>query len=186
MCHIKIKKKAMRKFVLFYLISFSTIICFSQNMELDLSKGKDLSNKKEYNSALYYFNSVIEKDSNYLEAYIERAHAYNMLGDYNKALQDYNYVLTKEPDCSTCYFGIATIYDTWFDDKYRAIENYTKVIDLSIKNKDYDYAGTGYFMRAALKQKLGDKKGYLNDLKKGAELNNDICKTLLEFEKNID
>jgi len=176
----------MRKFVLFYLISFSTISCFSQNTELDLSKGKDLSNNKEYNSALYYFNSVIQKDSNYLEAYIERAHAYNMLGDYNKALQDYNYVLTKEPDCSTCYFGIATIYDTWFDDKYRAIENYTKVIDLSIKIKDYDYAGTGYFMRAVLKQKLGDKKGYLNDLKKGSELNNDVCKTLLEFEKNID
>jgi len=158
---------------------------FTQNIEFNLSKGKDASNRKEYNLAVSYFNKVIQEDSNWLEAYVERAHANSMLGNYKKAIEDFNFVLKKDSNNTQCYFGIATIYDTWLNDKYGAIEYYTKVIDVSLKNGDNDYAGVGCFMRAELKKQLGDKSGYIDDLKRGAVLNNSTCKFVLELEQMI-
>ena len=158
-------------------------LSFSQETQLNLGIGKDASSKKEYNTALYYFNLVLNEDSSCIEAYMARAHALHMLGNYRKAIDDYNYVLSVEPKNARAYFGLASINDTWLENKYRAIEYYTKSIEISLENNDKFYAGSGYLMRAKLKGDLGDEKGHLEDLKKGADLNHPFCKDLLELYK---
>ena len=165
-----------------FLTIISAQLSYSQEYDLNMAKGKDASINENYNLALYYFNKAIENNTNEIEPFIERAHANNMLGNYREGINDYNFVLSKDKYNTRAYFGLGSIYDTWLNDKQVAINYYTKVIDYSLQKGDNDFAGTGYLMRADLKARIYDRKGYLQDLKKGSDLNHSTCRDLLKLE----
>lgn len=169
----------------FIIFLFLSSICYSQDKELLLAQGKDASVKENYSLAIYYLDKAIQLDPKYWDAYSERAHAYNQSGYYQKAIEDYNLVLKNVPDCAVCYFGLANIYNISLQDKYKAIQLYTKSMEISIKNNDKEYAGVCYFMRSTLKKDLGDIKGQMDDLKIGANLGNVVCKSILELYQSI-
>ncbi len=164
-----------------FLLCFSA--AYSQDKELLLAQGQDASNNKNYSTAIYFFNKAIQIDSKYWLAYQERAHAYTQSGDYQKAMSDFNLVLKNEPENPSCYFGMAAIYEVFYEDNYKAINLYTKSIELSLKINDKELAGSGYLLRGVLKKNIGDKSGYRNDLKLGAALDNYGCKSLIEIEE---
>lgn len=175
----------MKKIIILIPIYFFSLTCFPQSKSFNLSKGKDASSKQEYNLALMYFNQVLLEDPICIEALNERAHTYNMLGDYKKAIEDYKFVISKDPNNAEAYFGLGNISETWLDDKYNAVQQFTKAIEISLDKGDNDYAGTCYLMRGAIKDKLGDKLGSIDDFKKGAALGNTWCKSLLELNEKI-
>ncbi len=160
-------------------------ILLGQSKEFNLSKGKDEMAKESYNLALYYLDLAIEIDSLYIEAYNERGLAKYNIGDYKGAMKDYEFVIQNEPENASAYFGMASVKETWLDDQYGAIADYTKVIDISQKNGDKEYAGIAYFMRANIKKDLNDEKGYFDDLKKASELGEKISTTILKFMENM-
>lgn len=157
-----------------------------KDVKLTISKGKDALVKEDYNQALVYFDEAIELDSSFLDAYLGKAQAQYNLGFYQKSLENYNFLLSKGFNEAQCFFGLGSVNDIGFDDKSKAMQCYTKAIEISLKNNDYEYAGTCYFMRSDIKLKLGDKLGELNDLKSGATLNNFICKKILELYKQAN
>jgi tetratricopeptide (TPR) repeat protein len=162
------------------------ILLIAQSKEFNFSKGKDEMAKENYNLAVLYFNLAIEEDSLYIKAYSERGLAKQNTGDHKGAMKDYEFVLQNEPENARAYFGMASVKDTRLNDKYGAIADYTKVIDISLKNGDKEYAGITYVMRAKIKQDLGDERGYINDLKKASELGNKLAITLLEIRKKLN
>ena len=167
-------------------ILFSPLLLLGQTKELYLSKGNDEMAKKNYNVALYDFNLAIQKDSLYIEAYNERGLAKFNIGDYNGAMKDYKFVIKKDPENASAYYGMASVKDAWLNDKYGAISDYTKAIDIDLKKGDKSQAGWAYFLRASIKKKLGDKQGFMSDMKKSAELGNQIAKTIVKVTKEMN
>jgi len=173
------------KLVLFTIFMFLGLLGKSQEKVLHLSTGKDAMDRKQYNIAVYYFDKAIQEDSLYIEAYVERAHAYNMLGKIDESIKDCNFVLNNDPENASVYFTLGTISFTWLDDNYKAIEYYSKAIEYSLKKDDNMLAGSAYYMRAHIKRKLGDDKGHVEDLEKGAKIGNQICKEALRLYKQV-
>ena len=160
------------------------VLLFAQQKEINFSKGKDEMFKGNYNLALYYFNLAINEDSLFIKAYNERGLAKYNLGNHTGALEDYQFVLQNEPENSSAYFGIAST-KTLLSDPYGAIADYTKAIEISLKNNDKLYASRAYFMRGSIKKDLGDQKGYIIDLRKASELGDENAKFILELIENI-
>jgi len=164
---------------------FFPLMLLGQTKELKLIKGKDEMAKKNYNLALYYFNLAIQKDSLYIEAYNERGLAKFNIGDYKGAMKDYKFVIKNDPENAPAYFGIASVKNDWLNDKYGAIADYTKVIEIYLKKGDNGHAGWAYFMRASVKKDLGDKKGFMSDMKKAAKLGNQFAKTIVKVSEEM-
>lgn len=172
-----------KKLAILILMSVTlSLASYSQNYKINIAKGKDASSAENYNLAIYYFSLSIEENPEIIDSYNGRAHAYNMTGDYKKAIKDYEYVLNKDKYNTEAYFGLGSINATWLNNQQKAIYYFTKVIDYSLQKGDSDYAGVGYFMRADIKARLNDRQGYIQDLRKGAKLNHNACKNLLELE----
>jgi len=174
----------MKKLQILFILFFPLLL-FGQTKELYLNKGKDEMAKKDYNLALYYFNLAIQKDSIYIEAYNERGLAKFNIGDYNGAMKDYKFVIKKDPENAFAYFGMASVKNNYLDDKYGAISDYTKAIDIYLKKGNSDRAGLTYFLRASVKKDLGDKKGFMSDMKKSAELGNQFAKTVVKTSEEM-
>lgn len=167
----------------FFIPNFISQTVNGQDSQFFLAKGIDESNNKNYNVGLYYFNQALKIDSTNLEIYLERGHTYFLMGNFKQALANINFVIKKEPKNPKAFFELGSIY--YDEDKYKAIEYYSKVIEYSILRGDKRYAGAGYFMRSGLKKSIGDTDGSYNDLKTGAEYGDPACKACLEIYNNI-
>lgn len=173
----------MKLFVITFFSLFFCYLCYGQK-ELQYAKGRDAISNEEYNLALYYFNQAIKEDDKYVDAFLGKGLAQYNLGNWRNALETYKYVLKINPDNAHAYFGIASIYNTWQEDHYKAIEYYDKAYNMSIRDGDKDYAGSCKFMTAVIKWKIGDKTAALKDYKTAAELGNPAAIGFLEIYYN--
>jgi serine/threonine-protein kinase len=119
---------------------------------------------KDYNEALKYLNMAIEKNPDNLNAYIERANVYNLIGKYDEAIKDTTYVLMHDPtNIIALNIRAFSMYKKGniseaFNDTNKAIEikpNYADAI----------------FLRALLYEKQNKYEEMLSDLEKAAKLN---------------
>ncbi len=90
--------------------------------------------KKDYSEAIFYYTKAL--DAGYVTGnrYVERGDAFRMQADYSSAEADYTKAIefedTSKFEKSTAFFGLGCIYQDQQDFE-RAIENYTKTIELN-------------------------------------------------------
>lgn len=119
------------------------------------------NNKAE--DAIKSFNQVIELYE-YPKAYVGRANAYYMLGDFPKAINDANYVLKTEPNNTRAHFTLGNCYNDLnrLDD---ALSEYNKCIE--IDNAEAEF----YFKRAIVYGKKQDFKTCISEIDVCLQLN---------------
>lgn len=159
-----------------------TLVLLSLNgvsQGLQLSKAKDALQKEEYNQAIFYCNTALAKDTLNFEIYNTRASALFNIGKYNLSMLDYQKSIKLKAKQPIPYFGIANIFQVAKGKPYKAIEFYTKSLDICLAIKDDEYACSCYLMRGLLKKKLGDIDGFLEDMKEGSAMGSTICKDMI-------
>ena len=91
-------------------------------IDSDFYKGIESMNSGNFNMAIAFFTSVIEKKPDFAEAWNKRATLYYLIGDYDSSMLDINETLKLEPRHFGAMDGMALIFITQ--------ENYNKVIDV--------------------------------------------------------
>lgn len=88
---------------------------------------------KNYELAINDYNIVIELDSNYIGAYINRGEARKQLGNIEQALDDYNKVIEIDSDFSEAYYnrGMAKYF---LGDESGACIDWSKAMELGYKD----------------------------------------------------
>jgi tetratricopeptide (TPR) repeat protein len=170
----------MKNIILYLSFSLITSSLLAQEMQLNMSKAKDAFAKKEYNTAIYYYNLVIEKDSMLLEAFNGRAWAFANIKDFESSLNDYNYVIKHDPSNAKAYLGVGKMKE-----KYEAIDYFTKAINFGTNSESKKWLGMCYFFRGKEKIDLGDKDGGLEDWQKAEELGLYGMKDMIKLQ-NMD
>ncbi len=113
--------------------------------------------------AIKSFNQVIELYE-YPKAYVGRANAYYLLGDFPKAINDANYVLKTEPNNTRAHFALGNCYNDLnrLDD---ALNEYNKCIELDNAEAEF------YFKRAIVFGKKQDFKTCITEIDMCLQLN---------------
>ena len=151
---------------------------YNKAIELEPNDGYNYSNRaeffekeEEYTKALLDYNKAIEIDPDDMDYLYKRAVLfYNNLDDYEKALRDYLRIVELDKDQEFAkenylYNGIGLIYKYRIKDYQKALEYYTKEIEIS---PEY---GEGYVNRATIYYTyLNDKESALKDCNKAIEL----------------
>jgi len=71
--------------------------CNTKSSETYFTEATRLEEQDKLPGAIRLLDKSIERDSNYLPAYINRAVDKAMLGNYKAAIQDYDIVIGKDP-----------------------------------------------------------------------------------------
>lgn len=134
---------------------------------------------------------AIALDPNNVTAHYNRALLRSEVGDYNRAVEDYDFVLDRDPDNYPAFYnrtmmlinighyqqGISGLNAMLEKDKDDFVALYQRAM-LYIETKQYQSAlgdlnsilakypkfESGYMLRAQIKQRLGDKRGFEKDL----------------------
>lgn len=142
-------------------------------------------------------NYAITLDPNNVTAHYNRALLRSEVGDNNKAIEDYDFVLEHDPDNYPAFYN-RTMMHINLGDYQQGINGLNSLLEkdqddfvalyqrasLYIETKQYQLAlrdfnnilakypkfESGYMIRAQIKQKLGDKRGYEKDLKTAVEV----------------
>jgi excisionase family DNA binding protein len=106
--------------------------------------------------AIGMYDKAIKLDTNYIDAYKNRAAAYHSQGELDRAIQDYNHVITLAPEDAAAHSSRGTVR---FDqgDEEGAFQDFDRAIALNPK-----YAGA-YNNRGVARNKVGDVSGALQD-----------------------
>ncbi|MBS1492314.1 MAG: tetratricopeptide repeat protein [Bacteroidetes bacterium] len=105
------------------------------------NKGDAAYTRKDFNSALEYFNQCVSIEPDNALGYFCRGLCYAQLKKYESALSDLNYVIRLSPDVSLAYTTRAHIYEK-MEKYYDAIKDYTSALELDRTNK-YALYGLG-------------------------------------------
>ena len=122
-------------------------------------KGNLSLNKQDYHEALIYFTKALEQNTDHPFAYLNKALAHDMLGEYEKAIEDYTKAIENDPT----YFNRAFCYYQ-LGEYEKAIEGNTKAIERDPNN------ASAYFNRACCYFNLGEYEKAIEDLTKAIEL----------------
>ncbi len=99
----------MQKMTKFLTILTSFILitsCDFKSAEDYLTEAEKLENQGQYEQAISLLNKAIEKDPEYLGAYINRGADKSALGDYKGAISDYKKVVELDSDNTLAFFNI--------------------------------------------------------------------------------
>jgi len=126
-------------------------------------KGKDAFEKNDYNNAIKYFTSFIEKYPNSEVAYNYRGGAKGQLKNFNGAIQDFNKAIEIDPNYAKAYYnrGLARGKK---GERRSAIHDYNKAIEI---NPNY---ASAYGSRSLAKVLLKDYIGSLKDINKAIKI----------------
>ena len=142
-------------------------------------------------------NYAITLDPNNITAHFNRALLRSEVGDNNKAIEDYDFVLERDPENYPAFYN-RTMMHINLGDYQQGIKGLNSLLEkdqddfvalyqrasLYIETKQYQLAlrdfntilakypkyESGYMIRAQIKQKLGDKRGYEKDLKTAVDV----------------
>ena len=103
---------------------FTPVDFFNQG-DYDFASGNCEQAIKDYTQA-------IRLDSNYAEAYNNRAYTYMMIINYKQALSDLNRAIEIRPDYVHALMNRGDIYNFYLIDRPKAIADYNKVISLGL------------------------------------------------------
>ena len=154
------------KFRLLTILSFLLFSsnCFSQKGKQFTKKASEFNIKKDYENAILYSTKAINKNPNYIKAYIQRSYAYHSINNLVKAESDAESILKIDSTNGYAYFTLGLIYLD--KKKYNSGINYfKKCINLNHKKTwSYHNIGHGYNM-------MKDYENAVINFSKGIELN---------------
>lgn len=119
--------------------------------------------------ALEYYNNTLKINPANQNALYARAKFYQDLNKPDAAIIEYQNIVTKNTNCDQCYYNLAAIYLEVKKDNKRALEYFTKAIEI---NPNYLAA---YFARGFTYAKLNNKES--------AEADYNMC---LKIEPNFE
>jgi tetratricopeptide (TPR) repeat protein len=102
--------------------------------------------------AFEYYDNVLRLDPNNLNAGYARAKLMQDIGRTDEAIKEYERLIKLNSNCDNCYYNIGAIYLEVKKDPKKALENFTKAIEI---NPSYVEA---YFARGYTYTKLKDKE----------------------------
>lgn len=133
----------MKKVYIFYFIFFAgfSLNSYSQNVKKLIRNGNDLLMQKKFTEAVEQFTQVLEIQPDNIDAFTQRANAYEKLGELDKAVQDLDKaVALNEKDyfsffkAGRIYYAIGE-YESALDRLKSAVnirKNYTEALSLKI------------------------------------------------------
>jgi len=126
-------------------------------------QGMDALNNGDYDSAIEFFNLMLELDPDDGEAYLGRGRSYGSQGQFDLAIEDLSRAIEIDPDSFFAYVIRGFAYDDTAQFLF-AISDYSSAIDL-----DPGFAN-GYFWRGMDYGVLGEGELAIADLEKALEL----------------
>ena len=94
------------------------------------NRGLAWSGKHEYDKAIADYDEALRLNPSFYQVYVNRGIAWGKKGEYGKAIADYSQTPLIKPMDTYAYNGLAWLYATCPDEKYRngqkAVENATK------------------------------------------------------------
>lgn len=104
-------------------------ISWSSNAEEYFREGYLASMKREWNSAIDFFNKSIDLDPDNAGSYVQRASAYQMTDRVDEAIRDYEMALKLRPDYYLAMEYLASLYE--IKKEYsKALEVYNRALPL--------------------------------------------------------
>ncbi|MCK4664829.1 MAG: caspase family protein [Bacteroidales bacterium] len=127
------------KFSLFAVIFLCAINFYAQNPKKVYKTGTKLLEDKKYTEAIVQFNSVIELDAAYTNAYIARAKAYEKTDKINKAIDDYLKVINIDSRITDAYYNAGRLYYTQekYEDALKMLNEATLLDSKSVNALQY-------------------------------------------------
>lgn len=154
---------------------------FSQQSHYYYTIGRNKIGEKKFTEAIVYFDKTLKEDPNFIEAILYKAHALNLLNQWENAVALYDQYLSKNPKS----------WDAWMNrgsalyhlKKYKeALHSYEKAIEINAKDPYTWYA------KGSAKAKLEDYRGAISDFDRAIALGRKkpdvfyergLCKALL-------
>ena len=130
--------------------------------EMFFEIGNYLSISGDFKSAIMSYDSAINLNSKYKEAYYFRGMAYQELEEFNRAIGDFNKAIELDSDYLDVYISNA-ICKNKIKDYQGALIDYDNAIRLDSSNAD------SYKSRELIKLILNDKNGACSDFKKAKD-----------------
>ncbi len=109
--------------------------------------------------ALEYYNNALKVDPTSRNAHYARAKLFQDLGKPDEAIAGYETILASDKSCDNCYYNLGAIYLEMKKDPKKAVEQFTKAIEV---NPNYVEA---YFARGYCYARLKDKESAKADYK---------------------
>jgi TolA-binding protein len=127
-----------------------------------------------HRGAVNLYDQLLQKDPNFIMAYLNRGISRNAIEDFNGSIADLDKVIKQKPDMPEAYYSRGnTYYD--MQEFNKAIEDFNTVIELR-----HDYV-QAYMNRALSKRNLGDTMGCCEDWQKAKEFGSAKAKKNIEI-----
>jgi tetratricopeptide (TPR) repeat protein len=122
----------------------------------DINKGIIIAQEKDFQKAIIFFSSSIDKNSKIAEAYYHRGRSYQKLGNFSKAQQDYYRALRLNIRYPEVHNSLGVLYTS--QGEYRnAIDSYTTAISFNQSYaKPHINRGVVYFREGSYQKALFD------------------------------
>ncbi|MDB9435661.1 tetratricopeptide repeat protein, partial [Dolichospermum lemmermannii CS-548] len=112
---------------------------YLENLDEYIRLGKDCLEKKDYESAIGYYNQALQLKPTHAKSYLGRAKCHYELGDAKKAMDDINEGIKINPNGANYYHGRGLIHSK-LGNKESAIEDLQTAANIYKKNdKEEDY-----------------------------------------------
>lgn len=119
---------------LFYI--FIILLCFSCKNAIDFRNQAIVYEERgDFEKAIYYLNKAIDKNPEYIEAYIDRGVDKAILGDFQGAIKDYTHVLEIDSFNVLAYYNRAKNYNK-IDLYENALNDINKAYTQTLFNKE--------------------------------------------------
>ena len=137
-----------------------------QTAEIYLKKGNEKYKASELEEAINYYTKAIEINTNFTEAYLNRAKAELGSLKFAEALKDYDITIKLSPEgYPEAYFNKALLISLISRNDKTGLQLYNKAIELNPKYIE------AYYWRGKTKDNLEDYQGAITDFLKVIELN---------------
>jgi len=127
------------------------------------NKGKTLTVKNEWESAIREYTEAIKYDPNYASAYINRGCSYVEIRNYDSAIADFNEAIRINPKDASAYVNRGSAY--YYKGNYdQALKDFNEAIKLEPEK------GSRYYNRGLAYKKKGNQQMADADFAKAREL----------------
>ena len=135
-------------------------------------EGEKAYNSGSYGNAISFFDQVLKRDPDHLNAYLQRGFCHSLQHEYELAVADFTEVIARKNDHLWAYTSRGSAYNKL--EKYElAMRDFDTVIGLDPKDQE------AYNNRGWTKKATGDMSGACADWRTSKKLGNGEAKIIL-------
>lgn len=135
-------------------------------------QGEKAYNAGAYAKATGLFSEVLQKDPEYLNAYLQRGFCHSLQGEYDAAVADFSAVIERKADHLWAYTSRGSAYNKSGKPEL-AIRDFDRVLQLDPRNQE------AYNNRGWAKKALGNAEGACQDWRSSRKMGNAEAKIIL-------